>query len=171
MTVAKKEVHESIAITAHCTQTQLADLFGVSRTTLHRWAEAGMPGSERGKYDARACIRWAVARHQSEGDALRAAQIRLAEERAASVQQRREIEAGRLVRADEAASELADIAREMMTGLLSLPAKLAAAVAGRPANEAQAVLDNEIRQALGRLSRRVSEGGRENDSNDTQSEQ
>lgn len=153
------------------TQTALADLFGVDRATVKNWVAAGMPGPEKGKYAVRDCVRWAVSRKDGGSDALRVAQIRLSEERAASVKQRREIEAGRLVRADEAASELADIAREMMTGLLSLPAKLAAAVAGRPANEAQAVLDGEIRQALGRLSRRVSEGGRENEVNDTQPEQ
>ena len=60
-----------------------------------------------------------------------------------------------LVRADDAAAELADIAREIQTQLLQLPGRLAGAIARKSATQVQAILDTEVRQTLGRLAQRI----------------
>ena len=61
-------------------------------------------------------------------------------------------QAGILVDAQEASDELADVAGEIKTALLSIPAKLAQEVAGKPPDIVFRVLDDEIRAAMRRLS-------------------
>ncbi len=137
-------------------QSQLAEILGVTSRSIRLWEKNGLPKIDRGKYDAGPCVAWWSENIFSAGDEL----PDIAEAKTQYWSHKARLEK---VKADEAESLVAPKEEfvdawswrisEMRNGLLALPLRLAPMVAGKTELEVRKKLDDELWHILDKYSR------------------
>lgn len=158
------------------TQTELAEILGVSARTIRTWQKEGMPAGgdrTRRKYDTRACLTWVLenkfgdrptevdgeppdpsykeARAREKAAKAQVAELDLMERK------------GELIPVSVYKDELADVLTSVRSRLLNLPGRLSRELADASDPEAaERIVEQGVREALEELQRAYRERAQAN---------
>ena len=142
----------------YLTSKQMVWLYGVSRETIRKWSDKGMPRAKVNQYPLKACFDWIRENIFSvdESVSLDISQEKLLRERAKRIQD--EIKAqqmsGQVVPRDQAIAWVSKLLTEARLAFLGLPRRLAGSlVILQDEREIESVLRHEITKILWQLSR------------------
>lgn len=147
---------------AHVTTEELARHLGVTPQRVNQYAAEGMPKGGRNDFDLHAACRWvreyerklqaAEAAKKYDAKDFLAQQARLTKLKADLAEDRLARERAELIPAGQIMPLIERIFTSFKDNLLSMPAKVAPFVTGRPPAEVRDIIDREIRARLTELS-------------------
>ncbi len=134
---------------------KLADLFGVTRGTIQKWLDKGMPiakaatqGAHGGhQFDLRACTEWYFAKNFERLE-LDRARTCLAYEQAEKIRMDNDERAKGLAEMSVIAAVVDDLVLNAKKHLLALPCKIAPQLDGLNVHQREATIDRLIRETL-----------------------
>jgi len=140
------------------TYKEVADFFGNHTQTVKNWVKKGMPIAARGKYDANAIRKWAIAENLIYDDGIgysaKIQKEKYLHERAKRKEREFElaIKHRKYIKIENSKRELITLAQQVRMTILALPHKMAPILEGLNAVEIQRKLEAAIDDILRHLS-------------------
>lgn len=153
------------------TTQQLADIFGVTRTSINNWTDEGMPvhtkggqGKQSNQYLSEDCIQWYTFRNTEKGDwDLSVEKAKESRARTEKLQLEVSIKKKELIPIADIEKNWTTIVVAIKTKLLTLPKTISSYYSGIKSDyELETIVETNIRNVLEDLSKGLESEGLEN---------